>query len=402
MYPQALSRVLAIQPVLGAPQRDQTSPRGSYAFEHLLIGQKLAGQVMSQEKGISLVAIAGQTVAMRLPPSVVPGDTLKLSFAGHMPQPVFLLEQPGAGESDTPQLSQTARMLSEIMQHVPGRAPPTLTPPAPLLERPMTHPAELALALRNTLVRSGLFYESHLASWVAGQDTLDGLLQEPQNRLSTAARSAPVAGAHPAHGTATPAATSALAAGAAPFPPDAEVLAALWSATVDTPEAEARVESAAPGATDTDAPAKAMAGGAAETATPRPANPLHTLLTQQLQVLESPQFAWKGELWPGQPLEWQLRRVDDEAPAKGEGEHPAAGSGGRSWESQIRVTLPQLGALTLHIRLDAQHAFNIRVEPEQPAIGPLLLRHQPDLIARLTEAGCNLHSLRVAHEPAGA
>jgi hypothetical protein len=335
VYPQPLPRVFAIQPVLDGLQRDQTGPRASFAFQHLAQGQKLAGQVLSQDKGLSLVSVAGQTVAMRLPPGVVTGDTLKLSFAGHMPQPVFLLETPGADDADAPQLSHTARMLSEIMQRVPERTPPTLAPPGPLLDRPTVLPPELALALRTALVRSGLFYESHLANWVAGQDTLEGLLQEPQNRSP----------AHQAgHATAH--------------------------------------------------------AGAAENTAAKTANPLHTLMTQQLQVLESPQFVWKGELWPGQPLEWTLSRTEDETP--GNAPEASASREDGSWESSIRITLPQLGALTLHIRLDAQQNFSIRVAPETAGSAPLLQGQQAYVLQRLADAGCTVHSFQVTHEPAGA
>lgn len=335
MYPQPLPRVFAVQPVLDGLQRDQAGPRASFAFQHLAQGQKLAGQVLSQDKGLSLVSVAGQTVAMRLPPGVVTGDTLKLSFAGHMPQPVFLLEAPGADAADAPQLSQTARMLSEVMQRIPERTPPTLTPPAPLLDRPTALPPELALALRTALVRSGLFYESHLANWVSGQDTLEGLLQEPQNR-------APATG----------------------------------------PER---------------APTHAAAG-TAESVAAKTANPLHTLMTQQLQVLESPQFVWKGELWPGQPLEWTLSRSDDETP--GDTSPSAAGNENGSWESSLRITLPQLGTLTLHIRLDAQQNFSIRVQPQDPQAEPLLQRHRTHALERLAAAGCAVQSFKVAHESA--
>lgn len=342
MYPaQALSRILAVQPVLDAIERDQAAPRT--AFEHLMIGQTLTGQVKSQAKGITLVDIEGQTVAMRLPRQAAPGDSLRLRFAGHMPQPVFLLETPEAAASDTPQLSQTARMLSDIMQGLSGRsAPPTLTPPGPLLDRPAAQPAELALALRTALVRSGLFYESHLADWAAGLDSLEGLMQEPQNR---------------------PAAAEAARAAASP----ASALALL---------------------------------GTGQAADPRPANnPMHTLLSQQLQVLESPQFVWRGEVWPGQALEWQLRHETDHAHDRSAA--TTADGADAGWESRLKLSLPQLGTLTVHIRLDAHQAFSIRMAPEQPEVESLLQQNQGRLIEQLATAGCTLQTLAVQHD-AGA
>ena len=338
MYPaQALSRILAVQPVLDAIERDQATPRA--AFEHLSLGQTLTGQIKSLTKGVALVEIDGQTVAMRLPHPATAGDTLRLRFAGHMPQPVFLLETPESAPSEGPQLSQTARMLSDLMQRLPERnALPILTPPTPLLDQPATQPAELALALRTALVRSGLFYESHLANWAVGQDSLDGLMQEPQNRL---------AAAETARAAASPASALALPS-------------------------------------------------AVEPAGEKPLNPMHALLSQQLQVLESPQFVWRGEVWPGQALEWQLRQ-DTEA----EHDHAATTADnetGAAWESRLKLTLPKLGTLTVHIKLDARQAFSIRMVPEQPEVEPLLQQNQRQLAEQLATAGCTLQSLTVQRD----
>lgn len=330
-----LSGLVPVQPVLNATQRDQAAPRA--AFDQLTIGQALTGLVKSQAKGISLVEVQGQTVAMRLPHAAAPGDTLRLRFAGHMPQAVFLLAPPESAAGDAPQLSQTARMLSDLMQQLPGRnALPTLSPPGPLLDQVTTNPALIALALRTALVRSGLFYESHLANWAVGQDSLDGLMQEPQNKL--AAAEAARAAANP--------------------------IALLNAAD----------------------------------AAPKPLNPMHALLTQQLQVLESPQFVWRGEVWPGQTLEWLLRHetehAQDQAAAM-PGDEASAG-----WESKLKLTLPQLGSVTVHIKLDANQAFSIRMAPEQAEVEPLLRRNQGRLAEQLAAAGCTLQTLAVRQDDA--
>lgn len=314
-----LTGLTAVQPVLNATRRDQAAPRA--AFEQFTVGQTLTGKVVAVDKGISMVEIGGQTVAMRLPHQPAVGDTLTLRFAGHMPQAVFMLEPPAAQPTDAPKLSQTARLLSDILQQLPDRnTPPTLTPATPLLARPTPQVGELALALRTALVRSGLFYESHLANWAVGLDEVDGLMQEPQNRLA-----------------------------AQPQPADA-----------------------------------------------RGPNPLHVLLSQQLQVLETPQFIWRGELWPGQPLEWLLRReVDAE-------QHGSAAAGddaeAAGWTSQLKLDLPQLGVLTVHLRLDPAGTFSIRMVPEQAGIEPLLQQHQGQLAEQMAAAGCTLQSLTVERD----
>ena len=335
--PRPVSGLVPVQAVLNATEHDQSTPRPT--FEHLALGQTLTGLVKSLSKGLALVEIDGQTVAMRLPPETAPGDTLRLRFAGHMPQPVFLLATPQAAVSDAPQLSQTARMLSDLMQHLPGHnVLPTVTPNSPLLDQPTTNPAVMALALRTALVRSGLFYESHLADWAVGQDSLDGLMQEPQNRLVAT---------ETARATASPAGLLALP-------------------------------------------------NIAEAAGDKPLNPMHTLLSQQLQVLESPQFVWRGEVWPGQPLEWQLRQETDAE--HGHARADVAGDAGAGWESQLKLSLPQLGNLTVHIKLDANQAFSIRMVSEQPESETLLQRNRGQLAKRLADAGCTLHSLTVQHD----
>lgn len=334
---RALSGLVAVQPVRNATERDQAAPRA--AFDQLKIGQTLAGLVLSQAKGVSLVEIEGQTVAMRLPHAAAPGDTLPLRFAGHVPQAVFLLAAPESAANDAPQLSQTARMLSELVQQLPTRsALPTLTPPGPLLTQPTADPAALAVALRTALVRSGLFYESHLANWAVGQDSLDGLMQEPQNKLAVA---------------------EAARAAANPL--------ALLN------------------------PADASAA--------KPLNPMHALLSQQLQVLESPEFAWRGEVWPGQPLEWHLRHEADAAQNRPATANADEGSAG--WDSKLKLTLPQLGTVTVHIRLDANQRFSIRMVPEQPETEPLLRHNQGRLAEQLNAAGCTLQTLTVERDHAG-
>lgn len=346
MYPAALARVLSIQPVLDAVDRDRTLARGQ-SLDTLEVGQKVSGRIQSQADGISVVVIEGQAVAMRLPPQAAVGDTLKLSFAGRMPQPVFMLEADEAAAGESTQLSHTARMLSDIMQRVPERGLPTLQPTAPLLAQPSADPAALALALRTALVRSGLFYESHLADWATGSDTLEGLLQEPQNRLS---------------------------------PPGMLAEAARAAAT---PERAAGSDSLS-----------LLASG--ELAGQKTANPLHALLTQQLQVLESPQFAWKGEIWPGQPIEWQVRQEDERSTDR----NPLStgADDARNWESRLRLTLPNLGALDIHIRLDAAQNFSIRVVPGDAATESLLQANQPRLLGLLAEAGCMVQTLTVKQD----
>ena len=170
------------------------------------------------------------------------------------------------GPDEVPKLSQAARLIGALAAEFQPGKPATLAPTMPILPRPIENPGEMAAALRSTVARSGLFYESHLVSWLQGRETTDGLMLEPQNRAAA-----------PGFAAAQP--------GASPAPP------ATHSAP---PTAATPVQAAA-----TDA-ARVLLGG------PDGVNPSAThapLVAQQLQVLENPSLIWRGELWPGQRLE---------------------------------------------------------------------------------------------------
>lgn len=311
---EPLSRVLPVPRPHDGPGQPPAGPQDRFAS--LRPGQSVFARVVEQNGTETLVRIEGQTLALHLPRAAERGETLKLVFLGHTPQPVFVLDTAESATNTAPAISQTARMLSEIMQRIPG-APPALAPEHPLLTDPTALPGEIALALRNALTRSGLFYESHLAAWVAGRDSLDGLMREPQNQFATR-------------------------------PPDAE-------------------------------------GGTKST------HPLHTLLTQQLQVLESPQLVWRGEAWPGLPMQWWLRRDDDLPP-------PAPNAAATAWESRLKLDLPRLGEVEVHIRIDARQAFHLRIVPAEADSLALLNDDRPHLTDRLHAAGFTLHALEIARD----
>ena len=172
----------------------------------------------------------------------------------------------------------------------------------------------LAYALRDAITQSGLFYESHLARWIADDFPQSELDHEPQAATLPHADAAanPVPGAlrEATANTALALAANA-AAGTASDPADARV------APADAPSTQALVRAdAAP------------------------------LLRQQLDVLDTRQFAWVGELWPGQRT--AIRFEEDR-------EHQAAhdpSSAGRTLiRAHIILELPELGTIGAEIAI---------------------------------------------------
>lgn len=76
---------------------------------------------------------------------------------------------------------------------------------------------------------------------------------------------------------------------------------------------------------------------------PADAPELARLVRQQLDLLEAPRFAWRGEAWPGQSLEWEIGEDGGRETPADESRHP--------WRSRITLTLPRLGTIeaVLHI-----------------------------------------------------
>ncbi|PRG30497.1 flagellar hook-length control protein FliK, partial [Burkholderia multivorans] len=220
-------------------------------------------------------------------------------------------------------------------------------------------PPSLAGALRAALAQavgeSGLFYESHLAQWFAGQRPLAALLREPQARIAIAQTSAapdaapdddaldalltprlslpsaraavqpgavasgggPSGGARPAGSAPEP------MPGAQPHPPLARAAAdatdplhelADWRASV------ARPADAAP----------------SDAASPTPVHPAAVpIVRQQLDTLATDQFRWTGEAWPGVRVDWTIE------PDESGGHAPRSGDDagdGIAWRTRLTLS----------------------------------------------------------------
>ena len=118
---------------------------------------------------------------------VAVGASLAASLLGKAPlTPSALL--PGFDPSaPPPELSKAARAIAGALNRAEsGPATPTaIIGKTPLMAEPaQTGTAQLAHTLQETVAHSGLFYESHVAEWAAGQRALPDLLKEPQMRAA--------------------------------------------------------------------------------------------------------------------------------------------------------------------------------------------------------------------------
>ncbi|NIG00326.1 flagellar hook-length control protein FliK, partial [Burkholderia sp. Ax-1720] len=256
--------------------------------------------------------------------------------------------------------------------------------------------AALAAALARSVADSGLFYESHLAQWLAGQRGTADLAREPQNQLTQAAArdggAAPGGGAAPRgaapDGGATPAGAGG---GAAPDASPARSPAAgqfgasgaLAYAFQAADEGASRLLAAT-----TSQPGAALGGdanganGSAAMATVNPAT--LPLVRQQLDLLATQQFRWSGEAWPGARLDWS---VEPDAGGTQPGEAPLA------WRTRLMLSLPTLGAVDAELVLTGtQLVARLRANDAGAA---RLSAHGEALRQRLQASGLELGGLTI-------
>ncbi|MBU9222463.1 flagellar hook-length control protein FliK [Burkholderia multivorans] len=280
-------------------------------------------------------------------------------------------------------------------------------------------PPSLAGALRAALAQavgeSGLFYESHLAQWFAGQRPLAALLREPQARIAIAqtsadpdaapdddaldalltprlsppsARAAVQPGAVASGAAASGGAPSggARPAGSAPEPmPGAQPHPPLARAAADATDP---LHELADWRASVARPADAAPSDAAS---PTPVHPAAVpIVRQQLDTLATDQFRWTGEAWPGVRVDWTIE------PDESGGHAPRSGDDagdGIAWRTRLTLTLPTLGTVDAELVLNgAQLVARLRANQTGAA---RLAQHEPALRRRFEGSGLQLGGLSI-------
>lgn len=313
------------------------------SFAEFVQGQKYQALIEARLfNGNSRVLVADKLLQMHLPENFQPGNKLELVFISQEPKLKFLIlnETPplDAGKNNT-SISTTGRFLGVLMQDVlkPASANITttntataqsLTSPTTILTGSSINSTELPGLLQKAIVQSGLFYESHQAQWINGENTLESLHQEPQGKLMLV--------------------------------------------TADLPAAKVAVSSAL-----------------------SPEMPVHTqiipLVQQQLTTLETGHLFWRGEIWQGQPMEWDIYEHPQDKEKENESDQAA------QWRTQLRLSMPQLGDITATIVINAQ-GINIKLNTSQPETASLLKNNQLPLTMDMQSAGLNLQAVEVQHD----
>jgi hypothetical protein len=311
-------------------------------------GQQLRGEVMASLGGGRFSVLVGtQILEFLLPKGVRRGDRINLFFISEEPHMTFLMARFGrAGDS---KVSDTGRWLSGFLGETAGQLPTeaTLGILRTLLSEATTDASLLGRMLQQGLRESGLFYESHLARWFGGDYKLGDLLREPQGLLSPRLPQTGVQGAAV----------------------DEFVLGSVRSGAAEVMETLFK-----------KAGSMAHEGIADQRTLP--------IVGEQLSALQNGQLLFRGDLFPGQRLEWTV--------AEREAERNLSGGRERNWETRVTVTLPNLGAVTALLTLDGTRVA-VKVTAENSMAVPALQNGRSRLVEQLEGAGLTPAEMSISH-----
>lgn len=330
---QRLTFLEAIEPVArisGAAHR----------WQDFTEGRRLQAKVEARlPDGSYRIVIEGRQLQVKLPWQAAIGETMELALLAREPGPKFLLlERTGADSPpNTATLSSVSRLLGNLAQARARVSDPPLAP-APALSAPPAESRHAMESLRQVVSMSGLFYETHLAQWIAGKRPIGKLLEEPQNRFSPPAK---------------PGKTAARAGLPLVTDSPAEAIASADSHRMDTGLER-----------------------------------LAATVQQQLGLLETGQFSWRGEIWPGQPMRWDIAAEPDP-------ERP--GSRPRRWRTKLALTLPAIGGVTALIELDPPGVYlSLRAADEESV--KLMHADRSAVTGAMQAAGLRVTGLEIRHD----
>jgi hypothetical protein len=206
--------------------------------------------------------------------------------------------------------------------------------------------------LQQGLRESGLFYESHLARWFGGSYPLDEILKEPQGRLSPR-----------------------LAQTGAPTGVSAEELMRAGIRTGSTEIMEAVFKKAGS--------SMGHEGIADQRTLP--------MVNEQLSSLQNGHLLFRGDLFPGQRLEWTVAE-------RGAGRNKSGGRE-RSWDTSVTLNLPGLGPVTALLTLDGV-GVAVTIIAEKGGAIPILETGRTRLIEQLEGAGLTPAAMSIRHAAA--
>lgn len=398
--PDLASRLRLVSQDLPAPvQPVQSAQKVTDVLSDLSAGQRIMAEIQSLlPNGSYRAVVAQRELTLALPFSAKAGDTLELEVVENDGKlTLAFVANRTASEAATKNndsvattLSKTGNLIGNLLNGVDdqgGRAKPAaLNANQPLVIEFPEKASDLAPILKDSLFKSGMFYEAHQARWVEGKLSTANLLQEPQGKLSTLIPSSPNPPANAAHETTGAADIAAHAHLSVASRPDAQ------------PQEGQRVSTGsndnAPLPARTLEPLQAQSNSGDNPSPNSRATPVHPELTplvqQQLNALATQTYVWQGQVWPGQNMHWEITE-DDGRPRSGEEEITG------KWQTSLKLDLPRLGGIEARIGLDSAGRLSLLLRTNEAESQSMLSAAGSQLEKSLQASGLQLKQFNVTH-----
>lgn len=412
-------------------------------LSNLVPGQRILAEIQALlPNGTYRAVVAQRAITLALPFSAKVGDTLELEVTekdGKFALAVVTSRGDSgsasqAKESAATSFSPTGKLIGNLMSEAGQEG--KRAQPAPLngnlaLVETMPKAADLAPVLKQALTQSGVFYEAHQARWVAGELPTATLKQEPQARFSSALGAGTV---HINPETISLSKTPASFGNIPTTTPDildeqgknlpnksplasnlaaevknstADKLAATYgiaSNPVTSPDEHVK-SSTTNNSAAVNATQDAKANEASRLATQNSqqistqGNPiprdLVPIVQQQLDALATQNYAWQGQIWPGQQMQWEIGENPD-------GTRSAESDAIARWQTRLKLALPKLGGINAVLNLNPAGEVNITITADS-ASSEIRLREGRTLLSQQMEsAGLKLTQILVEHGEANS
>ena len=392
--PDVASGLRLILPDQQAATNAQTQPvvaaqKVADVLSNLVPGQRVLAEILALLPNGNYRAIVGQRdITLALPFSAKAGDTIELEVAesdGKLTL-AFVTNRSDAtaakaGQESVPTtLSSAGKLIGNLMNGIEGegkRAPAApLNGNQALVESMPKNAADLVPLLKQALTQSGMFYEAHQARWVAGQLPTEALRQEPQSKFSPAPIPVPV--------NVVPEGNNEDAAKA-----DFATATRLTTAQPDyTSQSATRQEQSSSALSRNEQSAQATLGNS-QPGSPIPRE-LTALVQQQLDGLANQNFAWQGQVWPGQKMWWEIGENSGDA-------RNLAGEPIAQWQTRVKLSLPMLGGIDAVLHLRAGGEVGITVTTDSAGSELRLRESSENLRNQFESVGLKLSQLLLQH-----
>ena len=114
------------------------------------------------------------------------------------------------------------------------------------------------------------------------------------------------------------------------------------------------------------------------------------IVQQQLDGLANQNFAWQGQIWPGQQMRWEIGENLDNSRSPGD-------ETAQRWQTRLKLSLPMLGDIDVALNLQAGGNVGITVTASSEASEARLRNEVQQLKKQFEAAGLNLTELLVQH-----